>query len=61
MINQSKPTTSVTNPDKVVQYDTFGTLTTTFDTETRTFDQMATTCTNGTRPTTSITNTNKPS
>jgi hypothetical protein len=46
MENISKPTTSLTNSNKVVQYETFDTLTTTFDTETRTFDEMATTWTN---------------
>ena len=44
-----------------VTYETFDTLTTTFDTETRTFDELGTTWTNGTRPSSSITNTNKPS
>jgi hypothetical protein len=46
MINESRPTTSITNPAKVVQYETFDTLTTTFATETRTFDEMGTTWTN---------------
>lgn len=46
MINQDKPTTSITNPTKAVQYETFDSLTTTFDTETRTFDEMGTTWTN---------------
>jgi hypothetical protein len=60
MQNLSKPTTSLTNSNKVVQYETFDTLITTFDTETRTFDEMATTWTNATRPTTSISNVSKP-
>jgi signal transduction histidine kinase len=50
MQNLSKPTTSLTNSDKVVQYETFDTLTTTFDTETRTFNQMQTTWSNQQSP-----------
>jgi len=57
----AKPSSSnLTNSAKVVSYETFDTNTTTFDTETRTFDEMGTTMTNTVRPTTSITNTNKP-
>jgi hypothetical protein len=50
MINESKPTTSLSNSNKVVQYETFGTLTTTFGTETRTFGEMATTWSNTPKP-----------
>lgn len=59
--NTSKPSTSLTNVTATpVQYETFDSLTTTFDTETRTFDEMATNWTNSSRPTTSISNISKP-
>jgi len=58
--NLSKPTTVLTSPTRVVSYETFDTNTTTFDTETRTFDEMGTIWAGTARPTTSITNVNKP-
>ena len=60
MLNTSKPTTSLTNPTKVVSYETFDSNTATFDTETRTFDQMGTIWTNTTKQSSSLTNTSKP-
>jgi hypothetical protein len=44
--NQSKPTTSLTNPTKVVSYETWDSNLTTWDTETRTWDEMGTTMSN---------------
>jgi hypothetical protein len=60
MQNISKPTTSLTNSNKVVQYETWDSNTTTWDTETRTWNEMGTTWTNANRPSTSITNVSKP-
>lgn len=58
LTNVAKPTTTIVNPtDRVVSYETFGTLTTTFATETRTFDEMGTTWSNIAKPTTSTTST----
>ncbi len=58
--NTSKPTPSVTNSSKVVQYETWDTNTTTWDTETRTWDEMISTWTDTSKPSNTITNTNKP-
>lgn len=57
--NTSKPNTSYSNLSRVVNYETFDTLTTTFDTEVRTFDQMGTTWTDTSKPTTNIINITK--
>jgi len=59
--NTPKPAAAnITNTVRVVSYETWDTNTTTFDTETRTWDEMGATITNTTRPTSSITNTPKP-
>lgn len=58
--NTAKPNTSILNASKVVNYETWDTNTTTWDTETRTWNEMGTTWTNASKPSTSITNTNKP-
>ena len=42
IINQSKPTTSLTNPTKVVSYETWDSNITTWNTETRTWNEMGT-------------------
>lgn len=57
--NTSKPNTSYSNLSRVVNYETFDTLTTTFDTEVRTFDQMGITWTDTSKPTTNIINITK--
>lgn len=61
MINTPKPETpSVVNTPKVLDFVTWDTNTTTFDTETRTWDEMGTNMENTTKPTSSsMTNTPK--
>jgi hypothetical protein len=58
--NTTKPATTYTNTSRVVNYETWDTNTTTWDTETRTWDEMNTTWTDTSKPSNSITNTNKP-
>lgn len=58
--NQDKPTPSIKNSSKVVNYETFDSNTTTFDIETRTFDQMGTIWSNTSKQSSTITNVNKP-
>jgi hypothetical protein len=58
--NTSKPTTAYTNTSKVVNYETWDSNTTTFDTEVRSWDEMSTIWDNQSKPTTSITNQSKP-
>lgn len=58
--NTSKPTTSITNSSKVQFYETWGSITTTWATETRTWGECASLMDNVSRITSSITNTAKP-
>jgi len=59
--NIDKPTTSIANSEiRVVSYETWDSNTTTWDTETRTWDEMGAIWDNTTKPSTSITNINKP-
>lgn len=59
--NTSKPTQgTLTQPDRVVSYETWNSNVTTWDTETRTWDEMGSTMTNVARPSSVITNINKP-
>ena len=44
--NQDKPTTTLSNPDRVVTYETWNSNTSTWDTETRNWNEMGTTWTN---------------
>jgi hypothetical protein len=52
--------TSITNSSKVVPYVTWDNNTTTFDTETRTWDEMGAIMNNTSKQTSAITNTSKP-
>lgn len=61
MINTSKPTTSLTNTNRIQSFNTWDFNTSTWDSETRTWDEMVSNMVNNSRVTTSITNTNKPS
>lgn len=58
--NVSKPTTSLTNIDRVNIGETWATITTTWATETRTWADTASVIDNVSRPSTSITNIAKP-
>jgi hypothetical protein len=58
--NVSKPVTVLANNMKVSIGETWATITTTWATETRTWLAVSQLFTNTTKPTTSITNTNKP-
>jgi hypothetical protein len=58
--NTDRPTGTITNSNKVVDYETWDTNTTTWDTETRTWDEMQSTWDNVAKPTTAITNSDKP-
>lgn len=60
IINTSKPTSSISNSSRVVSYETWDSNTTTWNTEVRTWDEMAAIMDNTSKPTTSIINTNKP-
>lgn len=60
LTNVSKPSTSLSNTTKVVQYETWDSNTTTWDSETRNWNQMGTIWDNIDKPTTSITNIAKP-
>lgn len=60
MINTSKPTGSLANGTRIVSYETWASIPTTWTTETRTWDETATIMTNGTKPTSSMTNVAKP-
>lgn len=60
IVNTSKPTTTLSNSAKVFSYETWDSNTTTWDTEVRTWDEMGAIMDNTNKPTTSITNTNKP-
>lgn len=60
MINQDKPTTSVTNSAKINIGETLASITTTWDTETRTWDEMASIISNSTKISSSMVNITKP-
>lgn len=60
LVNTSKPTTSLTNIARVVDYTTWDTNTTSWNTEVRTWDDMASTMGNITKVTANITNLAKP-
>lgn len=61
IINTSKPTTSVTNVTKISFGETWGSILTTWATETRTWAAMISLFTDTSKPTTSFTNVAKPS
>jgi hypothetical protein len=58
--NTSKPSSSITNSAKVASYETWNTITTTWATETRTWDDCQSLFEGFAKPVTSITNTAKP-
>ena len=60
MINESKPTTNFSNSARINIGETWDSNTTTWDTEVRTWDEMGTIWDNTSKPSTSITNINKP-
>ena len=60
MINETKPTTSIVNSDKVSIGETWATIPTTWATETRTWLAVSQLFTNPSKPSTSITNVTKP-
>lgn len=60
MINTSKPTTSITNVTKVAQGETWGTIDTSWATETQTWLEVSQLIDNVARVSASITNIAKP-
>jgi len=58
--NTSKPTTSLTNATKVSFAELWSTITTTWATETRTWDATGSLFSNSSKPTTTLSNINKP-
>ena len=60
MINVSKPSTSLTNTAKVSFAELWSTITTTWASETRTWADCISLIDNTSKPTTSISNVNKP-
>ena len=58
--NQAKPSTSLTNATKVSVGETWDTWTTAWEDETRTWDELSKLIDNTSKPTTSISNVNKP-
>lgn len=58
--NVSKPSTSLTNTDKISGAETWESIQTTWDSETRTWIECVSLFDNITKVTASITNTNKP-
>lgn len=58
--NIAKPSTSITNTAKVNLAELWSTITTTYASETRTWDDCISLIDNISKPTTSITNVNKP-
>jgi hypothetical protein len=58
--NTSKPTTAIVNLTKVLDYETWDTILTTWATETRAWDDTRSLIDNTTRPSVSITNLSKP-
>lgn len=61
MINQSKPTPSLTNSTKVSFGETWATILTTWSSETRTWLATGSLLVNATRNSSTMTNSNKPS
>lgn len=60
MINQDKPTTSVTNSAKINIGENWASITSTWATETRTWDEMASIISNSTKISSSMVNIAKP-
>jgi len=60
LTNVSKPTTTLTNTDKVSFAELWSTITTTYDSETRTWDATGSLFSNPSKPTTSFSNEAKP-
>lgn len=59
--NVDKPSGGITtNADKATNYETWNSNTTTWNTETRTWDSMGSTSTNADRPSTTLTNIDRP-
>ena len=61
LVNQSKPTTSLLNSDKISSGETWGSIPTTWASETRTWLATGSLFTNSTKVSASITNSSKPS
>jgi hypothetical protein len=61
LVNTSKPTTTLANITKVSFAELWDTITTTWASETRTWDATGSLFTNPAKPSTSITNTVRPS
>lgn len=60
IVNTSKPTTALSNSARVFSYETWDSNTTTWNTEVRTWDEMAAIMDNTSKPSTSIINQAKP-
>lgn len=60
LVNTSKPTTSLINTTKVSFAELWSTITSTWASETRTWDMTGSLFTNPAKPTTTISNTSKP-
>ena len=58
--NISKPTTSLTNTERIASYETWASITSTWSSESRTWDEMGSLMDGFAKPTTFITNINKP-
>ena len=61
MINESRPNSSIANATKVLGGETWDSNPNTWNEETRTLDESGTLWANEGKPTTTLTNTNKPS
>ena len=60
LINTAKPTTTLTNTTKAISYESWNTITTTWASEPRTWDEMLSNWDGFTKPTTTFTNVAKP-
>jgi hypothetical protein len=60
LVNQSKPTTTLSNVTKVNFAEVWSTITTTWSSETRTWDATGSLFSNTTKPTTTFSNISKP-
>ena len=60
MINTDKPATTLSNSERAQSFETWGSIQTTWATETRTWAGCASLMVNSARQTSSITNSNKP-
>jgi len=60
MINTSKPTTALVNATRATSAETWSSITTSWGTETRTWAQTISLMTGTSKPTTTFTNTAKP-